>query len=329
MLNWSADDFQRDGSYTFAVQFFFPLRSLLALIDVDVSQYGTELDGAFYSINFLFYCGACALIYASTIRAARTREFNLAGLFVLAAYFVLVGPYLALLTKDHITMAATLIVVLSLRNARYYLIFTSVFVLLAVFFRGYYFVFIFATIWLTLLRFKPLIGAGAGAFGIIAIFLIFRLGHLEDYIDFRAIINESFEATTVIVDRFDVSTPVGFISNTFVKFFIILFPLDTLDLGARYYPYVGLRSILSTVAVYQYLHARDTVGHRAACLYLGFAIAGATFEPDHGSVLRHSIGLLPAVPFLLSKSREVSYSTYRRKLQRGHRHFFNDVGRRV
>ena len=75
----------------------------------------------------------------------------------------------------------------------------------------------------------------------------------------------------------------------------MLFPVELLKMGVKYFPYVGYQIILTLYIInaIKNVKTNGNIKNIALYLYIGFLFASAAFEPDFGSWIRHEAVLFP------------------------------------
>lgn len=75
----------------------------------------------------------------------------------------------------------------------------------------------------------------------------------------------------------------------------MLFPVELLKMGVKYFPYVGYQIMLTLYIINAIKNVKinGNTKNIALYLYIGFLFASAAFEPDFGSWIRHEAVLFP------------------------------------
>lgn len=115
--------------------------------------------------------------------------------------------------------------------------------------------------------------------------------------------------STWIVDYFNKTTYIGFLSNTAFNFIRIMFPIELLFLGVKYILstiFLVSLSLISMLQIKKYvgnklLNDKEKLYFLSALSLVCFSFAQAIFEPDFGSVLRHKMMLLFFIIVMLSE----------------------------
>lgn len=98
----------------------------------------------------------------------------------------------------------------------------------------------------------------------------------------------------------------------------MLFPLELLKLGIKYFPYVIYQLMLTGLLInnIKYIKKYNYSRKCAILLFLAFVLGSATFEPDFGSWVRHETVLFPIVLIMMGLVEEKgkTYGNKRKKI---------------
>lgn len=100
--------------------------------------------------------------------------------------------------------------------------------------------------------------------------------------------------------------------NYFVKVLRLLFPIELVFNNFKYIPYVIFQIFLSIyiIIISFRFNGLDIKKQIMCCIFIGFILTSATFEPDYGSWLRHELSCFPVFTFIIIDEK---LSFYRRR----------------
>lgn len=189
-----------------------------------------------------------------------------------------------------------------------FLLVSAIIIFSAITFRIYFYFIIYfmlvGQIGLALLlrRHKPLIVTLAFLLLVSAIgyFTLFHIMPHMSYIDYHELIRvrqttRGIDATSVIAPSTRVDTYFWLSVNYIVISIRLLFPVELLRLGIRFWPYVIYQLVITSVFLIRlatYSKSTETV-KLATLVFFGFFAVSASFEPDFGSWIRHESVLFP------------------------------------
>lgn len=104
------------------------------------------------------------------------------------------------------------------------------------------------------------------------------------------------DAVTIINNLIGGSGVGIYFLNLIINIFRIMFPVELLTKGIIYTPFIVYQIMVTTYIISLLLRLRNIQEKRqfiALCLFLGYTIASATFEPDFGSWVRHESSTFP------------------------------------
>ncbi len=105
----------------------------------------------------------------------------------------------------------------------------------------------------------------------------------------------SGQAHTQMVNIFKSTNLIIFSLDYLLMIVRMLFPVELIPMGIKYWPYVFYQIILSYFLIKNILHIKENNKSQnlALYLYIAFLLASATFEPDFGSWVRHEAAIFP------------------------------------
>lgn len=104
-------------------------------------------------------------------------------------------------------------------------------------------------------------------------------------------------AHTQMVNIFKSQNLVIFSIDYFLMIIRMLFPVELLPMGPKYWPYVLYQLVISYFAIkgLKNLKNKNNTEKIAIYLYVAFLLSSATFEPDFGSWVRHEAAIFPVL----------------------------------
>ncbi|MCI6266620.1 MAG: hypothetical protein MR598_07250 [Erysipelotrichaceae bacterium] len=102
-------------------------------------------------------------------------------------------------------------------------------------------------------------------------------------------------AHTEITSLFQSENLLLFSIDYAIAIFRLLFPIELLPMGIKYWPYAFYQFLLSIYVIkfMKNMKVNNKSQNLALYLYLAFLLASATFEPDFGSWVRHEAACFP------------------------------------
>jgi len=246
----------------------------------------------------------------------------LQALFIALSVMVL-NLFTFTLAKEPIQMLYFMLIypVLCSKNLSYWLKFllvSAIIIFSAITFRQYFYFIVYymiigqISLALLLRRHKPLIITLAYMLLVSAIsyFTLFHIMPRISYTHYHELIRvrqttRGVGATSVISPSTRVDTYFWLSINYIVISLRLLFPVELLRLGIRFWPYVIYQLVITGVFLRRlatYSKSTETV-KLATLVFFGFFAVSASFEPDFGSWIRHESVLFP-IFLIMTKIKE-------------------------
>jgi len=202
-----------------------------------------------------------------------------------------------------------------------FLLITAIIIFSAITFRQYFYFIVYymiigqISLALLLRRHKPLIVTLAFMLLVNAIgyFTLFHIMPHMSYIHYHELIRvrqtiRGPDATSVIAPSTRVDTYFWLGINYIVISLRLLFPVELLRLGIRFWPYVIYQLVITGVFLRRLAtYSKSSEAAKLATLvFFGFFAVSASFEPDFGSWIRHESVLFP-IFLIMTKIKEDGY----------------------
>ena len=102
-------------------------------------------------------------------------------------------------------------------------------------------------------------------------------------------------ANTQMVNIFKSSNLILFCIDYLIMIIRMLFPIELITMGVKYWPYVFYQFIISYFIIKDITNMKNNTKSQnlALYIYIAFILGSATFEPDFGSWVRHEAATFP------------------------------------
>ena len=118
---------------------------------------------------------------------------------------------------------------------------------------------------------------------------------IESYNELIYVRTRSGIANTQMINIFKSTNLLLFSLDYFIMIIRMMFPIELLPLGIKYFPYVLYQLLVSYFLIDSFSNIKKTSKSRKIAIYMfiAFLLASATFEPDFGSWIRHEASTFP------------------------------------
>ena len=102
-------------------------------------------------------------------------------------------------------------------------------------------------------------------------------------------------ANTQMINIFKSTNLILFTLDYLIMIIRMLFPLELIPMGIKYWPYVGYQILISYFVLKNIKNIKENkkTQNFALYTYIAFLLGSATFEPDFGSWVRHEVAIFP------------------------------------
>ena len=103
-----------------------------------------------------------------------------------------------------------------------------------------------------------------------------------------------------VLFRQSATNPVFYVLDILILIVRMLFPVELARLGWKYIPYIVFQLMITYFYFKSLISIKDTKNQKlllSLCIFTGFLVGSATFEPDFGSWVRHEATLFPVIMF--------------------------------
>lgn len=137
-----------------------------------------------------------------------------------------------------------------------------------------------------------------------------------DYASFEELIRVRMRvasANTEIISIFNSENLILFSLEFALTTVRLLFPVELLTMGFKYYPYVLYQIFISYYMIKSIINFKNNDNYQNIALYafIGFLLGSAAFEPDFGSWVRHEAAAFPLLLIISNikylKKKELTY----------------------
>lgn len=122
-----------------------------------------------------------------------------------------------------------------------------------------------------------------------------KIVDISSYNELIRVRTRTGEAATQMLNIFKSTNLVIFSLDYLLMIVRMLFPIELIPMGIKYWPYVFYQILISLFLIKSVLDIKKNNKSQdlALYLYLAFLLASATFEPDFGSWVRHEAAIFP------------------------------------
>lgn len=209
-------------------------------------------------------------------------------LFFLAIYLAIISKKLTHLQKIYVSLFIIIISILYYRV--YYILIIGFFAIVSILCQ----LFIIKAKNKTSLS-KVLLIIFLCAFGYFVFLNVCKFISYDSYTELIRVRLRSSTANTEITSLFNSENLIIFCFDYLIVIFRLLFPVELLPMGIKYWPYALYQFILSVYVIkfMKNIKANNKSQNLALYIYLAFLLTSATFEPDFGSWVRHEAACFP------------------------------------
>lgn len=299
---------------------FIDSKYILSLIVRNVEKKGTayyvtaeilKKVNIFHFTTLLEWSIMFAIVFSiiSFLILLKNRNYKTNELFFIYLCIVLLNFYVLNLSKDIIQFSifiAIYFICLSNLIKEKQKLFLSLIILLleSHFFRQYYILIAYGC-FLTYYFFRSYINKKMEKFSVIKIVIIALLiflipigisrniypAEFNRMLNARDIVTASLNANTEIHNLFIGNSFIIFCLNFIVNGFRILFPIELMIKGIKYFPFVFFQIWLTFILIKNIRYVKKS-NILMLSLIMGYFLGSITYEPDFGSVVRHEITLM-------------------------------------
>lgn len=129
----------------------------------------------------------------------------------------------------------------------------------------------------------------------------------DDFAELIRVRLRNAEGTTTVIQAVIPSENIPMFSvNYVITILRLLFPVELVRFGPQYMVFVLFQLMISVVAISSLKNYADCSPTKkiATCIFWGYILCSATFEPDFGSWIRHESATIPFMLFMLEKNEE-------------------------
>lgn len=127
----------------------------------------------------------------------------------------------------------------------------------------------------------------------------------DDFEELLRVRLRAAENTTTVIEAVIPTMDIPLFSvNYVITILRLLFPIELARFGVQYIVFILFQLMISTVAIKSLKSYTKSSATKkiATCIFWGYILCSATFEPDFGSWIRHESATIPFMLFLLDRN---------------------------